>query len=93
MLPGADTTLDSQPYKKRNKHEFRATSIALEDTGVAVYNVQGPNLTKPTLAVAGMIVSVEARHAAWIRRITGKPTYGGSAANYPAPFGPRTVAH
>ncbi len=65
--------------------KFRATSIALEDTGVAAYNGQGPRLTKATLAVAATIVSVEARHAAWIRRITGKPSYGGAAANYPAP--------
>lgn len=65
--------------------KFRATSIALEDTGVAAYNGQGKNLTKKTLAAAGQIVSVEARHAAWIRRITGKPAYGGQAANYPAP--------
>ncbi|MEO8691075.1 MAG: ferritin-like domain-containing protein, partial [Solirubrobacteraceae bacterium] len=65
--------------------KFRATSIALEDTGVAAYNGQGPRLTKPTLAAAAQIVSVEARHAAWIRRITGKPSYGGQAANYPAP--------
>ena len=65
--------------------KFRATSIVLEDTGVAAYNGQGPRLTKPSLAVAGQIVSVEARHAAWIRRITGKPSYGGSASRYPAP--------
>jgi len=65
--------------------KFRATSIVLEDTGVAAYNGQGPRLTKPSLAVAGQIVSVEARHAAWIRRITGKPGYGGAASRYPAP--------
>jgi len=49
--------------------KFQATAIVLEDTGVAAYNGQGPNLTKPTLAAAGSIVSVEARHAAWIRDI------------------------
>lgn len=65
--------------------KFRATSIVLEDTGVAAYNGQGPRLTKPSLAVAAQIVSVEARHAAWIRRITGKPSYGGAASMYPAP--------
>ncbi|MEO5575525.1 MAG: ferritin-like domain-containing protein [Gaiellaceae bacterium] len=52
--------------------KFQATAIVLEDTGVAAYNGQGPNLTKPTLAAAGSIVSVEARHAAWIRDIVGK---------------------
>ncbi len=52
--------------------KFQATAVVLEDTGVAAYNGQGPNLTKPTLAAAGSIVSVEARHAAWIRDIVGK---------------------
>ncbi len=48
---------------------FQSTAIALEDTGVAAYNGAGPMLTKNTLAAAAMIVSVEARHAAWIRDI------------------------
>ena len=65
--------------------KFRATAVVLEDTGVAAYNGQGPRLRKPTLAAAATIVSVEARHAAWIRRIVGKPDYDGRAANYPAP--------
>jgi rubrerythrin len=64
---------------------FQKTAQALEDTGVSAYNGQGPNLTKATLAAAATIVSVEARHAAWIRSIIGSPTYGGRAANYPAP--------
>lgn len=51
---------------------FQATSIVLEDTGVAAYNGQGPNLTKKTLAAAASVVSVEARHAAWIRDIAKK---------------------
>ena len=61
-----------------NQGQFIATSIALEDTGVGAYNGQGPNLTKATLGAAAMIVSVEARHAAWIRDI---------AAKLPAPYG------
>jgi hypothetical protein len=52
--------------------KFIATSIALEDVGVSAYNGQGQNLTKPTLAAAATIVSVEARHAAWIRDIAAK---------------------
>jgi hypothetical protein len=52
--------------------QFQATAIALEDTGVGAYNGQGPNLTKKTLAAAAQIVSVEARHAAWIRDIVRK---------------------
>ena len=52
--------------------KFQATAIVLEDTGVAAYNGQGANVTKPTLAAAASIVSVEARHAAWIRDIAGQ---------------------
>jgi hypothetical protein len=52
--------------------KFQATAMVLEDTGVAAYNGQGPNLTKKTLGAAAQIVSVEARHAAWIRDIVGK---------------------
>ena len=46
---------------------FAATAAMLEDTAVAAYNGQAANLTKPTLKAAATIVSVEARHAAWIR--------------------------
>lgn len=52
-----------------SQNTFLATARVLEDTGVAAYNGQGPNLTKPTLAAAASIVSVEARHAAWVRDI------------------------
>jgi hypothetical protein len=52
--------------------QFAATAIALEDTGVGAYNGQGPRLRRRTLAAAASIVSVEARHAAWIRHIAGK---------------------
>ena len=44
------------------------TSQILEDTGVSAYNGAGQLLQSPTnLALAGKIVSVEARHAAAIR--------------------------
>jgi hypothetical protein len=48
------------------------TSVALEDLGVAAYNGQATNLTPDALAAAAQIVSVHARHAAWIRSIVGK---------------------
>jgi hypothetical protein len=51
---------------------FVRASIALEDTSVAAYNGQATNLTAGTLAAAAKIVSVEARHAAWIRSIAGE---------------------
>jgi hypothetical protein len=51
---------------------FRQTAIKLEDIAVAGYNGQATNLTKGTLAVAAEIVSVEARHGAWVRAIAGE---------------------
>jgi hypothetical protein len=50
---------------------FAETALKLEDLGVAAYNAQAPNLTNDALAAAARIVSVEARHAAWIRDVTG----------------------
>jgi hypothetical protein len=61
--------------------KFTATAIVLEDTGVAAYNGQGPRLRRKTLPAAASVVSVEARHAAWIRHIAGKRPA-------PAPFDP-----
>ena len=48
---------------------YTRAAITLEDAAVAGYNGQATNLTKPTLAAAAKIVSVEARHAAWVRAI------------------------
>jgi hypothetical protein len=50
---------------------FGASALKLEDLGVAAYNAQAPNLTQGALAAAARIVSVEARHAAWIRDVRG----------------------
>ena len=58
--------------KTKSADAFRETAIKLEDIAVAGYNGQATNLTKPTLAVAAEIVSVEARHAAWIRDLLGE---------------------
>ena len=55
-----------------NQKAFTAGAIALEDLGVAAYNGQATNVTRKTLAAAATIVSVEARHAAWIRDIAGQ---------------------
>jgi hypothetical protein len=57
---------------------FARTAIRLEDLGVSAYNGAGTSLTPAALADAGRIVSVEARHAAWIRDIVGE---------VPAPLG------
>ena len=65
--------------------KFTATAIVLEDTGVAAYNGQGPRLRRKTLAAAASIVSVEARHAAWIRHLAAAPGYPDAPKDYPAP--------
>ena len=46
--------------------------MLLEDTGLAAYNGQAANLSAPALADVGRIISVEARHAAWVRALAGK---------------------
>jgi hypothetical protein len=56
-----------------DRDRFVVTAAFLEDTTVAAYNGQAANLTKPVLQAAATIVSVEARHAAWIRDIVGQP--------------------
>ena len=58
--------------KTQSQEAFRQTAIKLEDLAVASYNGQATNLTAPTLAAAATIVSVEARHAAWVRAIAGE---------------------
>ena len=57
--------------KTKTPAAFTEAAIKLEDIAVAGYNGQAGNLTKPTLAAAAEIVSVEARHAAWVRAIAG----------------------
>jgi rubrerythrin len=52
---------------------FTATAIALEDLAVFAYNGQVANVSRPVLKVAAEIVSVEGRHAAWIRDLAGEP--------------------
>jgi rubrerythrin len=56
----------------KSQDAFRQTAIKLEDIAVAGYNGQATNLTAPTLAAAATIVSVEARHASWVRTIAGE---------------------
>jgi rubrerythrin len=53
----------------RDPGAFTRTAIKLEDLAVAAYNGQATNLSAGVLAAAATIVSVEARHAAWIRAI------------------------
>jgi Ferritin-like domain len=51
---------------------FRRTAVAFEDLAVAAYKAQAPKLhSREFLMSALAIHSVEARHAAWIRRLAG----------------------
>jgi rubrerythrin len=58
--------------KTKSPNAFINAATELEDLAVAGYNGQATNLTKHTLAAAAEIVSVEARHAAWVRAIAGE---------------------
>lgn len=52
--------------------KFLETAVAFEDLAVAAYKAKAPDLKSPALlAVAVSIHSVEARHAAWMRRLVG----------------------
>jgi rubrerythrin len=55
-----------------SQNAFVRTAVAFEDLGVSAYKGQAPRITSPTyLGFALSIHAVEARHAAWIRRIAG----------------------
>jgi hypothetical protein len=58
--------------KTRNERSFLDAAVLLENVGVVAYNGQAANLTKPVLAAATEIVSVEGRHAAWISDLAGR---------------------
>jgi len=74
-----------------NQQKFLTTARILEDTGVQAYLGQITNIrTKSILKAAGTIVTVEARHAAWIREIIGN---GSNPIPAPASFdSPKTKA-
>ena len=57
--------------KTEDAEAFAAAALTLEDLAVATYNGQAVNLTPASLKAAARIVSVEGRHAAWIRSIVG----------------------
>ena len=59
-----DATLDADAFARR--------AARMEDLAVAAYNGQAANVTPEAFAAAARIVSVEARHAAWIRSIVGR---------------------
>ena len=57
---------------------FLKLAQTFEDTGVSAYNGAAPSIeSTDVLAAAGSIVQVEARHAAVIRSLNGKPISDG----------------
>jgi hypothetical protein len=52
--------------------KFQAAAVVIEETATAGYLGQGANLTRANVLSAARIVSVEARHSAWIRDILGR---------------------
>lgn len=50
---------------------FLATAVAIEETGLAAYTGAAASLTADALRDAARLVSVEARHAAWARDLSG----------------------
>jgi hypothetical protein len=70
-----------------NQDKFKQTAQVLEDTGVAAYAGQGPNIfQRPVVVAALSIHSVEARHAAWIRFINGGGEGNDTVLPAPADF-------
>ena len=56
-----------------NQTNFLKTAVVLEDTGVAAYAGQGPNIKQRAVVVAALSIhSVEARHAALLRRLNNQ---------------------
>jgi len=76
----------------RNYQTFLAVAQAFEDTGVRAYKGQAGNLKSndKILTVALQIHSVEARHAAMVRRLRGETPWivGDSRGTLPAPTQP-----
>lgn len=72
-----DLSLNQQGLKVllSDRSKILNTAVTLEDLGVHAYNGAGPSLTNPTyILAAGSIVSVEARHAAGVRALLGRPS-------------------
>ena len=62
-----------------NQSSFLKVAQTFEDLGVSAYNGAAPQIkSKEVLGAAGAIVQVEARHAAAIRALRGKPITDGA---------------
>ena len=73
----------------KDQNLFKQTSQVLEDTGVKAYSGQATHIFQPAVVKAAVsIVTIEARHAAWIRYInsSGGLRVGGNALPAPHAF-------
>jgi len=76
ITPLKDLTPDFSSINFGDRGQVLAAAQTFEDTGVAAYNGAGRFLTSnANLALAGKIVSVEARHAALIRDLRSYNTF------------------
>lgn len=74
-----DLEFDFSSIDFGSRDSVLATAKAFEDLGVSAYNGAGRLIQTPDyLVIAGKIVSVEARHAAYIREIISKGTFADS---------------
>ncbi|MEO6893878.1 MAG: ferritin-like domain-containing protein [Ginsengibacter sp.] len=74
-----DLEVDFSKIDFTSRDSVLGTAMAFEDLGVSAYNGAGKLITNPDyLTLAGKIVSVEARHAAWIRDMVKAGSFAGS---------------
>lgn len=77
----ADLEFDFSSIDFGSRDSVLGTAKAFEDLGVSAYNGAGRLIeTADYLVLAGKIVSVEARHAAYIRELIGKNTFADDTA-------------
>jgi hypothetical protein len=78
-IPGLEVDFSSIDFS--NRTSVLRTAKAFEDLGVSAYNGAGKLISNPDyLTLAGKIVSVEARHAAWIRDLITPGTFADMSA-------------
>jgi hypothetical protein len=76
-IPGLEVNFTSIDFTKRDS--VLGTAKAFEDLGVSAYNGAGKLIKLPDyLVLAGKIVSVEARHAAYIRDLISNGSFADS---------------
>lgn len=76
-IPGLEVDFSSIDFSSRDS--VLGTAKAFEDLGVSAYNGAGKLITTPDyLVLAGKIVSVEARHAGYIRDLLSNGSFADS---------------